>query len=101
MYKEGFEIKESVRCWCDCNAPYHHCSSATRRDGKKTVIYICPHGHRIFEEVNDPKRKVVKEKTPKKQKPAKLPKTDARENESNSTNPKTRNSTSAVNRMSR
>jgi len=100
MIRDGKEVKENVRCWCDCNAPYHHCSSSTRRDGKKTVIYICPHGHRIFEEVNDPGKKIPKEKGSKKPKAPRIPKTTPRENEQNSTNPKTRNSAAAINRMS-
>jgi len=62
MIREGLEVKEEVRCWCGGTGYFHHTSSQTREDGKKTVIYKCLSGHRIFEEINDPRSKGTKTK---------------------------------------
>jgi hypothetical protein len=68
MKREGKEIKEEVRCWCGSIGHFSHFSSATRQDGKKTVIYKCSYNHTIFEEINDATKRIVKEKKPKTKK---------------------------------
>lgn len=51
MIKDGYEIKETLKCWCGVSGDFHHVSSANRNDKKKTVWYKCPYGHKIYDEV--------------------------------------------------
>jgi len=67
MEVEGYDIPDSLRCWCDLPAEYSHISSSLREDGKKTVIYKCIRNHRTFYETIQKGIK-VKEKKPKKSK---------------------------------
>ena len=74
MIKEGREIKDNIRCWCGGLGYFSHFSSMTRKDGKKTVIYVCSHNHRIFEEINDANKRIGKEIKTKSKVKSKKPK---------------------------
>jgi len=76
MIRDGKEVKDEVRCWCGGIGYFHHIAHTSRKDGKITVIYKCLSGHRIFEEINDPIKRIQKEKKSKrKQREVKTPET--------------------------
>ena len=73
MIVEGNEIKETIKCWCGGIAYFHHISIIQRKDGKKTIWYKCLSRHKVYEEVNDPNKRIIKTekktKTKSKSKP--------------------------------
>jgi len=67
----GLDIPSEVICWCGDVAPYHHVSGGLRRDGKITVWYKCPKGHKYnvdmnYKSIPKPMETKKKEKKPKK-----------------------------------
>jgi hypothetical protein len=69
MKLQGFDIPDVVKCfYCEITAAFHHIASSMRKDGKRTIIYVCPYGHRTFLEVTDPSAKQIKVIEPRKKK---------------------------------
>ena len=45
-------MEDKIQCWCGLTAVFHHRASIERRDGKKTVWYKCPDGHRVSADIS-------------------------------------------------
>jgi hypothetical protein len=70
MKHDGYEVSDITKCMvCEMTASFYHISGAIRKDGKKTVIYKCPHNHTTFLDIDDFRAKGVPKnpgKSPKK-----------------------------------
>jgi len=62
MLKEGLKVKETEECWCGSISNFHHMSDTTRKDGSRTVWYVCPNKHRVGYQVKDSDTKIKKSK---------------------------------------
>lgn len=69
MMISGYEVDDTIRCWCGLESPFHHLSSGIRKDNKRTVWYKCPDRHRMYVEITGKGYVESKEdKTKKKEK---------------------------------